>query len=139
MNMEVIDRSNYLKALLILIGKDKKITEHEKEMMLKFGDILGFDKKFCVNAINDLFENEYIVEEPPKFSNSSIAKMFIKDGIKLAFADHEMHLYELNWLKAVAERNGLDSKWCLTQFEDYKKAASIPGFNRLEVESYLMA
>jgi hypothetical protein len=54
-----LDRSNYLKGLLLLIGKDKKITVGERDFLHTAGKTLSFDKRFIENAINELFENKY--------------------------------------------------------------------------------
>ncbi|NMB83203.1 MAG: hypothetical protein GYA14_15450 [Ignavibacteria bacterium] len=112
------DKSNYFKGLLILIGKDKKISDSEKNNFRKLSKVLGFNKEFCDNAISELLDNEYIIETPPQFSNSEIAKAFIIDGMKIAFADKELHIFELNWLKSVAEKNSLDKEWCIKRFSD---------------------
>ncbi|MBA4405708.1 hypothetical protein C0389_00375 [bacterium] len=114
------DRSSYLKGLLILVGKDKSIGKHESSLLMEVSKILGFDPTFCKDAINELLENEYIIEEPPTFSHIEIAKAFIKDGIRIAFSDKELHLYELSWLKAVSDKNKIDAGWGLTEFEKYK-------------------
>ncbi|MCX8033665.1 MAG: hypothetical protein N3B14_09870, partial [Thermoleophilia bacterium] len=66
----------------------------------------------------ELLDNEYIIEMPPKFSDIEIAKAFIIDGIKIAFADKELHIFELNWLKSVAEANSLEKEWCLEKFNE---------------------
>ena len=121
MEFTLQDRSNYLRGLLILIGKDRKISSEERDMFRKLSTDLGFSRDFCEDAMNELLENEYIIEEPPKFSDIEIAKLFIKDGIKIAFADKEFHLYELSWLRSVATANLLDHKWGLNQFEEFKK------------------
>lgn len=134
MMLTLQDKSNYLKGLLILIGKDKIITDEEKIHLLKISRILGFDQKFCEDAINELLENEYIIEEPPLFSNNEIAKAFIKDGIKLAFADKELHLYELNWLKSVSDRNNIEPGWGMKEFENFKVAPHTVEHNEPELE-----
>ena len=123
MKFTLLDRSNYLRGLLILIGKDRKITNEEKEMMRKLSDALGFSREFCEDAMSELLENEYIMEEPPKFSNIEVAKIFIKDGIKIAFADKEFHLYELSWLRTIAEANSVKHDWGLKEFENFKSDA----------------
>lgn len=120
MNLTHQDKSNYLKGLLILIGKDKVIAEEERMLLSEMSNALGFDPKFCNDAIDELLENKYIIEEPPAFFNKKIAEAFIKDGIKIAFADKELHLYELNWLKAVSDKNGIDPDWGLKEFENFK-------------------
>lgn len=119
------DKSNYFKGLLILIGKDKQISENEKKNINKLARILGFDEEFCNNAITELLENEYIIEDPPAFSDSNIAKAFIIDGIKIAFSDKELHIFELNWLQSVADKNTLDSNWCIQKYEEYQKGPGI--------------
>ncbi len=121
MKFTLLDRSNYFRGLLILIGKDKKISETEKSMFMELGKQLGFNKEFCSGAINELLENEYIINEAPKFSNIDVAKLFILDGIKFAFVDNKVHLYELSWLKSVADINSVDQSWGAEQFENFMK------------------
>ena len=131
MEITLLDRSNYYRGLLILIGKDRQVSDEEKAMFKSLGKELGFNKEFCEGAVNELLENEYIIEEPPKFSNIEIAKLFIRDGIKLAFADKELHLYELSWLKSVADTNSIDNTWGLEQFEQFKNHKN--GSNEFEI------
>lgn len=119
--MDPQDRGKYLKALLILVGKDKKIVRQERENLIKLANILGFDKEFCDTAMNEYFENEYLVQDPPKFSNQKIAEAFLLDGIRLAVADKELHLFELNWLKSIADINGISSSWGFEQYEKVKE------------------
>jgi len=106
--MNQIDKSNYLRGLLLLIGKDELVTDEEKNFIIRLGLNLGFEHKFCVNAVNDLLENENIIENPPVFSRKEIAECFIKDGIRLACIDNEMHQFELQWLSSIAKVNKLD-------------------------------
>lgn len=119
--MDPQDRGKYLKALLILVGKDKKIVRQERENLIKLANILGFDKEFCDTAMNEYFENEYLVQDPPKFSDQKIAQAFLLDGIKIAVADKELHLFELNWLKSIADINGISSSWGFEQYEKVKE------------------
>lgn len=133
MNLTFLDKSSYLKGLLILIGKDKIIAKRERTLLTEVSNILGFDPEFCRDAINDLLENEYIIEEPPLFSDKEIAKAFIKDGIRIAFADKELHLYELNWLKSVSDRNKIEAGWGMKEFENFK-VSQTEEHNGLELE-----
>ncbi len=129
------DKSNYFKGLLILIGKDKHISKIERKNINELAGILGFDREFCDDAISELLENEYIIEEPPVFSNPDIARAFIIDGIKIAFSDNELHIFELNWLKSVADKNSIETQWCIEKYEEYKKDQRInAGF---EVRKFL--
>jgi hypothetical protein len=108
MNFTLLDKSNYLRGLLILIGKDNKLSEEEREMFMKLSTDLGFSSDFCETAMNEILENEFIKVDPPKFSNQEIAKMFLSDGMKLASADKEFHSKELSWLNSVANVNGIE-------------------------------
>ncbi|MFA3783138.1 hypothetical protein ABRY23_08755 [Melioribacteraceae bacterium 4301-Me] len=118
--MTLQDKSNYLKGLLILIGKDKIISKEEERAILQLGKILGFDTKFCQDAINELLENKYIIEEAPKFSSKEVAISFLTDGINLACADGNFHLSELSWLISVAEKNEIDKLWCIKKIDSLK-------------------
>lgn len=131
------DKSNYFKGLLILIGKDKKISDSEKANFRKLSKILGFNKEFCDNAIAELLDNEYIIETPPSFSSTEIAKAFIVDGMKIAFADKELHIFELNWLKSVAEKNSLDKEWCIKRFNENQSGSG--ELIKFEIENILNA
>jgi hypothetical protein len=125
MELTLLDRSNYLRGLLILIGKDKNIAIKEKELFLRLSKTLGFSEEFCNNAVNELLINNYIIEDPPKFSDVEIAKAFLKDGIQLAFADGSLHLYEMNWLNFVGDKNNIDPDWRVEQLNDFKKLGKI--------------
>lgn len=131
------DKSNYFKGLLILIGKDKSISEQEKNNFRKLSNVLGFNKEFCEGALRELLENEYIIEDPPLFSNSSIAKSFIIDGIKIGFSDKVLHIFELNWLKSVADKNSVDYGWFMMQYEEYKKNQTVSELSNFEIENLL--
>ena len=108
MIISLVDRSMYFKGLLLLIRKDLKIHQEERNMVMRIGKVLGFEESFCKNAITEILDNKYIVDEPPRFSNPDIAKCFIKDGLRLAIVDGQVHRKEVAWLKAVAEHHGLD-------------------------------
>ena len=106
-----IDRSNYLKGLLITARKDNQLSETEISIIKKFSSRLGFSPDFFEETISHLLENKYITEEPIKFSSSDIAKSFIEDGLKLALSDDNIGKDETNWLLATAQVNGLDKEW----------------------------
>jgi tellurite resistance protein len=106
-----LDRSSYLKGLLITARKDKQLTEAEISIIKKFASRLGFSTDFFEETITNLLENKYITEEPIKFSNKNIAKSFIEDGLKLALSDGVIEKDELFWLNATAKSNGIDEDW----------------------------
>jgi hypothetical protein len=106
-----LDRSNYLKGLLITARKDKQLNETEIGLIKKLALRLGFSSDFFEETISTLLDNKYITEEPLKFSNSKIAKSFIEDGLKLAFADDRVTENEINWLKTTAKQNNIGEVW----------------------------
>ena len=119
------DRSNYFKGLLLLVGKDYVISKEERSLLKSIGKTLGFENKFIEDSIANLLENQYIIDEPPEFSNKEIAKIFIKDGIKLAISDKELHPFELEWLKEAAKVNHLTTQWFSAQLESIIRSSPL--------------
>lgn len=111
MEIPQLDRSNYLKGLLITARKDKKLVESEIAIIKKFASRLGFSSDFFEETIKHLLENKYITEEAITFSDKSIAKSFIEDGLKLALSDDVIGKEELIWLNETAKINGIDEEW----------------------------
>jgi hypothetical protein len=109
MKISIIDRSLYFRGLMILIRKDSEIRNEEKQFMMRIGAIMGFEKKFCKNAIDEIINNKNIRDLPPRFSNSKIAGYFIHDAIIISLADKEIHEAEIDWLKDVARTNGIEN------------------------------
>ena len=120
MKISVPDASNYLKGLLLLIRKDRKISEEEHELMARVGKNLGFEKNFVENAIHEILDNKYITVIPPEFSSREIAEKFLKDGLVLAASDNEIHPEEERWLLSVAARNNIDEAWFLGEKKNLK-------------------
>jgi tellurite resistance protein len=108
MKISVLEASNYFKGLLLLIRKDRKISQIETELMKRIGKTLGFEKEFCDGAIRDILANEFIEDTPPEFSTKELALKFIKDGFSVAFADNEFDPSEEQWLRFTAERNSIE-------------------------------
>ena len=111
MDIPQIDRSNYLKGLLITARRDKQLNETEITIIKNLAKRLGFSSDFFEETISHLLENKYITEEPIKFSNQDIAKSFIEDGLKLALSDKVMTENEISWLKETAKENGFNENW----------------------------
>jgi hypothetical protein len=80
-------------------------------MLMRIGERLGFEKRFCEDTVKEILDNKHIVDVPPQFSDPCITKCFIRDGLRLSLADGQVQDVELSWLKAVAEANGLDETW----------------------------
>lgn len=139
MKLNILDRSNYLKGLLVLISKDKKISENESDFIMSVGKILGFDQEFCHDAIETLLENEYISQEPPVFSNKEFAMSFIEDGISVAITDNNFDSLEISYLQSIAEKNKVDDEWLVHQLSTAKLISSNLSFDvpHLAVERHL--
>lgn len=120
MQIPVIDKSNYLKGLLITARKDKQLADSEKEIIKGIAERLGFAADFYKEIIHSLLANKYINEEPIKFSNKQIAESFLLDGLKLAFSDNHVGMGELDWLKKTAIANGITEKWVEDKLLSYK-------------------
>jgi hypothetical protein len=132
MKISVLDASNYFKGLLLLIRKDRKVSEQEAEFMRRVGKSLGFEKEFCNNAISEILENKFILDTPPAFASKDLALKFVRDGFALAFADDVLDPAEEQWLAATIETNGLEGAVLLR--EKAQAAARRGSPPRLEVD-----
>ena len=132
MKLSIIDGSNYFKGLLLLIRKDRKIVPAEIILMKRIGKTLGFEAEFCDNAIQEILDNRFIVDAPPEFSTEDLAVKFIKDGLALAHSDGEIHPEEEEWLRSVAEKNGIDPEVFSRERGAAARGTKFPG--RLEVD-----
>jgi hypothetical protein len=129
MKITVVDGSNYFKGLLLLIRKDRKITQPEIELMKRIGKTLGFEREFCDSAIDEILDNKYIVDAIPEFSTKELAIKFIKDGLVIALSDGEIHPSEEEWLRSIAAKNGLDLTWF--------RQESVNALNRQQFPSHM--
>ena len=127
MDIPQIDRSNYLKGLLITAKVDKQLTDPEKKIIKHFSDKLGFSSDFYEEIISNLLANEYIKEDPIVFSNTEIARSFIEDGLNLALADDKLDAMELKWLTATAKANSIDEQWVKQKLNELKSSPRLFG------------
>ncbi|RPI73354.1 MAG: hypothetical protein EHM47_06270 [Ignavibacteriales bacterium] len=110
MLIPILDKSKYLKGLLIIARKDKKLAESERKIITGVAENLGFAKDFYEEVLHSLLANKYIDEESIKFSDVKIAESFIIDGLQLAYSDN-IQLNEIEWLRKTAAENGISEKW----------------------------
>lgn len=136
MKISAQDKGKYVRALLLLIGKDNLISEDEKKWLIKISNILGYDLAFIKSAIRELPENEYIKKEPPIFSDKKIARSFIIDALHLSFADNNFHPKELEWINLIAEANGVDILHGMNELEKLKKS-NFNDINEFEIKKLL--
>ena len=134
MSLTAFEKSKYFRGLLILIRKDHKISPEEKELMMNVGTRLGFEKRFCETAINEILENEFIIDDAPEFSDLPVAESFILDGITLAISDKDLNPEELIYLRTTLQKNHLTEKWFSAKLKD---AINNGRQNPLEIEKLL--
>lgn len=125
MELSQLDKSSYLKGLLIVAKKDNELTDFEKKFLKSIASKLGFATDFYEGTIRSLLTNKYIPENPIKFSDKKIAESFITDGIKLALLDNIITAGEMEWLKQTAETNELDEEWLSNKIRKLKESVSI--------------
>jgi hypothetical protein len=117
MSIPLPERGNYYRGLLVLIRRDQSISEQERELMIQFGQTLDFDKRFCEAAIDELMRNPHIKADPIRFTHKRTAESFLRDALRLALVDGELHPKELSWLKAIADANGVTREWFRKQIK----------------------
>lgn len=122
---------------MLLIRKDRKITDTENLLLMRIGKSLGFDREFCENTIKDILNNKYVEDSPPVFSNKELAEKFIKDGLAVVFSDNNIHPEEESWLIAVAEKNGIDKAAYLEYKNKYSGIDTM--LAKLEVEDLIVS
>jgi len=125
MEISVLDKSNYLKGLLVIAKKDNKLTEPEKKIIRNIAIQLGFATDFYEDTLKSLIVNKYILDDPIKFSKKKIAESFICDGLRLAYSDGPAPDSEMNWLKKIAGANEIEDKWFEEKTEHYKSSKHI--------------
>ena len=138
MNLSLLSRSNYYKGLLVLLRRDRIIDDREKRLMLRMGEVLDFDRRFCEATIDDLLSNAHINREPVLFADEQIRKCFFRDALRLAFADGCFHPMELRWLRTVARANNQSEQWLDGIAREFKeKKAPLDHSVPFEIQRYL--
>jgi uncharacterized tellurite resistance protein B-like protein len=123
MELTLLDKSNYLKGLLIVAKKDNELFESEKKIIKSISDRLGFSPDFYEETIRGLLSNKYIKDDPIVFSHHQIAKSFISDGLKLAYSDDHVAGPEISWIRATAVINDIDPEWMQDMLKIYKDSS----------------
>jgi len=111
MNIPLMDKSSYLRGLLILAKKDNHISPLKETIIYNAGIRLGFSSEFCTEILKTLFKNKCLCDEPIKFINYTVAKSFISDGLTIASAGKSINPSQLRWLIKSAEVNGINVAW----------------------------
>lgn len=137
MELTLLDKSNYLKGLLIIARKDNQLAEPEKDILKSTSEKLGFASDFYEETIKNLLFNKHIAEEPIEFSNKQIARSFISDGLKLAFSDKKIHSAEIEWLKETALKNSIEQTWFENEQQKYLKESKLSANSDLKLYSII--
>ncbi len=104
-----LDKSNYLKGLLIVARIDNSLIDKEKDIIRNVATKLGFSKDFYEEVIKNLMINENISDNPLSFSSAAITEVFIDEALNLAFSDNDLSRPEVDWLRKTAEMNGISN------------------------------
>jgi len=127
-----------LKGLLVLLRRDRIIDARERDLMLKIGEILDFDRRFCQATIDDLLSNAYITREPIIFSDENIKECFFRDALRVALVDGSFHPAELRWLRKMADANGKSNQWLDAIIQEFREKRGAEGYCvSLEIQQYL--
>jgi hypothetical protein len=73
---DIVDKSSYLRGLLILIKKDKNVWDHEMKLFFEEGNSLCFEKNFCEASLNNLLTNINIDPKPPVFFSKKLLRNY---------------------------------------------------------------
>jgi hypothetical protein len=138
MRINPLDTSNYFRGLLVLVSREKQINQKERTLLKKIGRILGFNQNFIDSAIDDLSNNKYVKTEVPLFSNCEVVELFLKDGIKLAFANDTLTIKQIEWLMAIAIRNRISKQWFFIELENYIENCSTEYNEEFELPKYFV-
>lgn len=120
MGIPLIDKSNYLRGLLILARKNNHISSIQKTIILSAGKRLGFSSEFCEETLDTILQNHCLCEEPVKFENFTVAQSFIADGLKLSCTGKKITKSELNWLIQSGRLNNVSMSWFEKQLANFK-------------------
>jgi len=111
--MEILTqvRSSYLKGLLIIAKKDNVLAEAEESIIRQLAKRLGFSASFYEETLQSLLSNDYLSEDPLKFSDEKLSHSFIIDGLMLAYSNNVLDEREIDWLRQTAELNNINTQW----------------------------
>jgi len=137
MKIGVKDGSEYFRGLLLLIRMDRRVTASEAIIMKRVGKALGFEKDYCENAIKEILNNEFVANDPPRFSTRDLAIKFLSDALTLVGIDDGTLGSEESWLKSFAENNGLNLERFLREKENASRKRK-DVYAQLEVEGLIV-
>ncbi|MFA6978722.1 MAG: hypothetical protein WC209_05295 [Ignavibacteriaceae bacterium] len=111
----ILDKSNYLKGLLIVAKMNNKIDEGEKDIIANVSSRFGFSQDFLTEAMQTILANDFVSNAPIQFSKPVVAREFIQECLQLVNSKDDPAPRELLWLSEVAKINELDNDWFLKE------------------------
>lgn len=121
MEIPAQDKSNYLKGLLIIAKKDNVLAKAEESIIRQLAKRLGFSVSFYEGVLQSLLTNDYLSEDPLKFSDEKLSHSFLLDGLMLAYSDNVLDEREIDWLRQTAEVNNINLKWFGDKVEEAQR------------------
>ena len=131
------DKSNYLKGLLIIAKKDNVLAEAEESIIRQFAKRLGFSTSFYEEILKSLMSNDYLSEDPLKFSDEKLSHSFIIDGLMLAYSDSILDEREIDWLRQTALVNNINLKWFVDRVEEAQRNSSNGVITKFALDSII--
>ncbi len=133
MKLPLVAKSNYYKGLFVISRRDGVVNPLERELLIKIGEMLDFDRRFCEATINDLLSNPHISRSPIVFQDDMATNCFFHDAVRLANVDGCIHPLELRWLQEAAHANGRSDQWLNRIIQEFPSDPSAP----LEIQKYI--
>jgi hypothetical protein len=137
MVLNAVDKSNYIKGLLVLIRKRNTIEEPINSTVKHMTEILDFNQEIIDDSMKGLTTNKFIVDDPPRFSGFKIAESFLKDGIHVAFLDGILNFKQVEWLINTAKKNNLSEQWIFIELEEYFYMHKLNENTSFEIQKFL--
>jgi hypothetical protein len=131
------DRISYFKSVLLLQLKNNERQELKEKYIKRFIRILQFDAEFYDFTSSDIISNLLAIDDPPDFSSQDVAKIFIKDCIRIIFRKRIIISHELAWLQKVSQKNQLGDDWFAKELLHFLTHMNIDTENLLEIEKYV--
>jgi hypothetical protein len=130
-------KSRYFRGLLVLLRRDRIIDIREKDLVLQIGEILGFDQRFCEATIEESLSNINLTREPVFFPDQRIKECFLRDALRVALVDGNLHPAEFRWLRKVAKFNGLKDQWLKAAIKEIQEKKGSQNEFPFEIQRHL--
>lgn len=99
--------------------------------------ILQFGPEFYELSMQEIITNLPFLDDLPDFSCKEMARIFIRDCIKIAFENRSLHPQKPGWLYRVVKINRLGHDWFAKELLNFLKLRELKKENMLEIEKYV--